>query len=349
MTRSTAWSQTTPEERAELLRGRGRRAQAAHPRLRPARDRGDGLHRQRREADAGAAGARCASSATPGARSSRRSSRCRPRRCRPPRSRPAGSWARMARRAPVGVVACITPYNFPIVNMAGKIAPALAMGNTVVVRPASQDPLAVIDLVQAPPRRRVPARRRQRRHRLDARPRARRWSSRPTSTWSASPAPPGSGCSIGEVGGRTMKRLLLELGGKGAALVFDDADLKTDDRHDRLGVDLPLRPDLHRADTGDRAPLRSTTRWSRGWPKMATVLKVGDPLEQGTVVGPLITAAHRDRVEGYIAVGQGRGRRGRRRRRTARAPRQGLLRRADAHRRAAGPGCGSCRRRSSAR
>ena len=46
-------------------------------------------------------------------------------------------------RQPVGVVACITPYNFPIVNMAGKVGPALAMGNTVVVKPAPQDPLAV--------------------------------------------------------------------------------------------------------------------------------------------------------------------------------------------------------------
>ena len=45
-------------------------------------------------------------------------------------------------RAPVGVVTCITSYNFPIVNMAGKIGPALAMGNTVVVKPAPQDPLA---------------------------------------------------------------------------------------------------------------------------------------------------------------------------------------------------------------
>src|SRR3954468_15950324 len=51
-------------------------------------------------------------------------------------------------RQPVGVVACITPYNFPIVNMAGKIGPALAMGNTVVVKPAPQDPLAVIRVVQ---------------------------------------------------------------------------------------------------------------------------------------------------------------------------------------------------------
>src|SRR3546814_15457909 len=49
----------------------------------------------------------------------------------------------IAWRQPVGVVACITPYNFPIVNMAGKVGPALAMGNTVVVKPAPQDPLAI--------------------------------------------------------------------------------------------------------------------------------------------------------------------------------------------------------------
>ena len=60
---------------------------------------------------------------------------------------PGGLMGAIARRQPVGAVACITPYNFPIVNMAGKLGPALAMGNTVVVRPASQNPLAVIDLV----------------------------------------------------------------------------------------------------------------------------------------------------------------------------------------------------------
>src|SRR3954468_10254970 len=55
-----------------------------------------------------------------------------------------GLMGAIAVRQPVGVVACITPYNFPIVNMAGKVGPALAMGNTVVVKPAPQDPLAVL-------------------------------------------------------------------------------------------------------------------------------------------------------------------------------------------------------------
>ena len=51
-----------------------------------------------------------------------------------------GLMGAMVVRQPVGVVACITPYNFPIVNMAGKIGPALAMGNTVVVKPAPAGP-----------------------------------------------------------------------------------------------------------------------------------------------------------------------------------------------------------------
>ncbi|HKY15466.1 MAG TPA: aldehyde dehydrogenase family protein, partial [Microthrixaceae bacterium] len=57
---------------------------------------------------------------------------------------PGGVISAVGHRAPVGVVSCITSYNFPIVNMAGKIGPALAMGNTVVVKPAPQDPLGVL-------------------------------------------------------------------------------------------------------------------------------------------------------------------------------------------------------------
>ena len=142
------WSQTTPEERAELLE-KAAVAMRAHAGSAPHRDRRNRLHRGRRQADAGAA---------PCGRASRRTRAAGPRPDRDPvaAAGDAGHRAR-ARRAhrrdgrgasPVGAVACITPYNFPIVNMAGKLGPALAMGNTVVVRPASQNPLAVIDLVK---------------------------------------------------------------------------------------------------------------------------------------------------------------------------------------------------------
>ena len=58
---------------------------------------------------------------------------------------PGGIVSAIGNRAPVGAVTCISSYNFPMVNMAGKIAPALAMGNTVIMKPAPQDPLGVID------------------------------------------------------------------------------------------------------------------------------------------------------------------------------------------------------------
>src|SRR5436309_7466847 len=137
---------------------------------------------------------------------------------------PGGLMGAIARRQPVGAVACITPYNFPIVNMAGKLGPALAMGNTVVVRPASQDPLAVIELVKIM-------------HEVGFPPGVINvvTGSTPATgealvesrdvdmiSFTGSTA---VGLRIAEVGGRTMKRFLLELGGKGAALVFDDADV----------------------------------------------------------------------------------------------------------------------------
>ena len=61
---------------------------------------------------------------------------------------PGGVISGLVNRQPVGVVACITSYNFPMVNMAGKVAPALAAGNTVVVKPAPQDPLAIVELAR---------------------------------------------------------------------------------------------------------------------------------------------------------------------------------------------------------
>ena len=62
---------------------------------------------------------------------------------------PAGLVAASVYHQPVGVVLCITPYNFPLTNVAGKIAPALAMGNTCIIKPAPQDPLGILRLGEA--------------------------------------------------------------------------------------------------------------------------------------------------------------------------------------------------------
>ncbi|MGH3579881.1 MAG: aldehyde dehydrogenase family protein, partial [Mycobacterium sp.] len=137
---------------------------------------------------------------------------------------PGGLIGAVGLRQPVGVVACITSYNFPIGNMAGKVAPALAMGNTVVLKPAPQDPLGVIELVKIleevglPPgvvnvvNSKGP----------DA---GAALVESPDVDMVSFTGSTGVGVRIAEAGAKTMKRLLLELGGKGACLVFDDADL----------------------------------------------------------------------------------------------------------------------------
>jgi acyl-CoA reductase-like NAD-dependent aldehyde dehydrogenase len=218
---------------------------------------------------------------------------------------PGGLMGAIARRQPVGAVACITPYNFPIVNMAGKLGPALATGNTVVVRPASQNPLAVIELVRLM-------------HEVGFPPGVVNvvTGSTPVTgealvasrdidmvSFTGSTA---VGTRIGEVGGRTMKRLLLELGGKGGALVFDDANLKTAIQmigsvwtfHSGQICTAPTRAIIQRG---------AYDQVVEGLAKMATVLKVGDPYEPDTVVGPVITSAHRDRIESYVAAGRDEG------------------------------------------
>jgi acyl-CoA reductase-like NAD-dependent aldehyde dehydrogenase len=218
---------------------------------------------------------------------------------------PGGLMGAIARRQPVGAVAAITPYNFPVVNMAGKLGPALAMGNTVVVRPASQNPLAVIELVRMmhdvgfPPgvvnvvTGSTPA--------TGEALVATRDIDMVSFTGST-----GVGMRIGEVGGRSMKRLLLELGGKGGALVFDDANLKT-----AIGM-IGSTWTFHSGQICT-APTRAIVQRGvyeqvvAGLTQMANVLKVGDPYEPGTVLGPVITAAHRDRVESYVDTGRREG------------------------------------------
>jgi acyl-CoA reductase-like NAD-dependent aldehyde dehydrogenase len=212
-----------------------------------------------------------------------------------------GLMGAIARRQPVGAVAAITPYNFPVVNMAGKLGPALAMGNTVVVRPASQNPLAVIELVRIM-------------HEVGFPPGVVNVVTGSTPVTGEAlvatrdidmvsfTGSTGVGMRIGEVGGRSMKRLLLELGGKGGALVYDDANVKT-----AIGM-IGSTWTFHSGQICT-APTRAIVQRGvydqvvAGLAQMAKVLKVGDPYAPGTVLGPVITAAHRDRVEGYVKAG----------------------------------------------
>lgn len=216
-----------------------------------------------------------------------------------------GIMGAIAVRQPVGVVACITPYNFPIVNMAGKIGPALAMGNTVVVKPAPQDPLAVTVFGEVLREAGFPA------GVVNvvtgSGPEAGQAlvASGHVDMVSFTGSTP-VGQAIGEVAGRGMKRLLLELGGKGAGIVFDDADLRTA---------IATIASVWAFHSGQicTAPTRVIAQRGvydqvvAGLQQAAGRLKVGDPLQPDTVVGPLISEVQRGRVEALVQAGVAQG------------------------------------------
>lgn len=216
-----------------------------------------------------------------------------------------GIMGAIAVRQPVGVVACITPYNFPIVNMAGKIGPALAMGNTVVVKPAPQDPLAVTVFGEVLHEAGFPA------GVVNivtgSSPEAGQAlvASEHVDMVSFTGSTP-VGRAIGAVAGRDMKRLLLELGGKGAGLVFDDADLKT-------AISTIASVWAFHSGQICTAPTRVIAQRGvydhvvAGLQQAAGRMKVGDPLQRDTVVGPLISEVQRSRVEALVQAGVDHG------------------------------------------
>ncbi|MHC5902381.1 aldehyde dehydrogenase family protein [Streptomyces sp. S6] len=222
----------------------------------------------------------------------------------PPQINEAGPMGRaavmgaLAVRQPVGVVTCVTSYNNPWANPAGKIAPALAMGNTVVVKPAPQDPLSVYRMAEVLEAAGVPP------------GVVNVVSGEAVEVGEATVASPdvdmvsftGStavGVRIGEVCGRDMKRQLMELGGKGAALVFDDADLGSA----VAGIGTTFSFYSGQICTAPTRVLVQRGLYGRLVEQLVAYagrLTLGDPGRAGTVMGPLISAVHRERVRSHV-------------------------------------------------
>lgn len=217
----------------------------------------------------------------------------------------AGVMGAVAVRQPVGVVTCVTSYNNPWANPAGKVAPALAMGNAVVVKPAPQDPLSVYRMAEALEAAGVP------------RGVVNVVSGRAVGIGETAVSSPdvdmvsftGStavGQRIAEVCGRDMRRQLMELGGKGAAVVLDDADLASA----VAGIGTTFSFYSGQICTAPTRVLAQRGVYDRLVEQLAAYarrLKVGDPREPDTVVGPVISSAHRDRVESYVELGRKEG------------------------------------------
>ncbi|MEN3586219.1 aldehyde dehydrogenase family protein [Streptomyces sp. ZYX-F-203] len=214
---------------------------------------------------------------------------------------PATVLGALAGRRPVGVVACLTSYNNPWANAAGKVAPALAMGNTVVVKPAPQDPLSVYRMAEALQEAGVPPGVVNVVGGSGADP-GRALVAAPEIDMVSFTGSTAVGRGIAQVCGRDMKRQLMELGGKGAAIVFDDADLRA------AVAGIGTTYSFH---SGQICTAPTRVLAQRGvYRKLlglladhARRLPVGHPAHPGTVVGPVISAAHRARVEEYVRSG----------------------------------------------
>jgi acyl-CoA reductase-like NAD-dependent aldehyde dehydrogenase len=200
---------------------------------------------------------------------------------------------------PLGVVAAIVPWNFPLVIASWKVGPALACGNTVIVKPAELTPLTALRLAELALEAGVPEGVLQ----VVVGPGAAVGSALVGHPGVAKVSFTGSTEAGRDVMARaagTVKRVTLELGGKSANVVFADADLE------RAAA---AAPGAVFGNAGQDCCARSRILVERSaydrfvelLVAATEALAVGDPEDPGTQMGPLVSAQHRDRVAGFVA------------------------------------------------
>ena len=207
-------------------------------------------------------------------------------------------------KEPVGVVAAISPWNVPLFIAAAKLAPALVAGCTVVFKPAPETPLDAFRLAELFAEAGLP------KGVLSVLPAGRevgehlvRHPGVDKVSFTGSTA---AGKKIGAACGEQLKRFSLELGGKSAAVLLDDVDLAQ-----ALPMLLPNaimnNGEACIAQTRILAPRDRYQEVVDALVEQVSVMKVGDPLDPEVAVGPLVAERQRDRVEGYIKIGQEEG------------------------------------------
>jgi betaine-aldehyde dehydrogenase len=211
---------------------------------------------------------------------------------------PVAGGIAMTFREPLGVVGLITPWNFPLAIAAWKLGPALAAGNTVVLKPAELTPLTalrfealaleagvpegVVNVVVGP-----------------GRTCGTRLVEHPDVAKIAFTGSTEVGASIAAGAAQTIKRVTLELGGKSANVIFADADLE------RAAA---AAPGAMFANAGQDCCARSRIlveqsamdRFMAALEEAVDALKVGDPLDETTEMGPLISAGQRESVASFV-------------------------------------------------
>ncbi|MFD7663380.1 gamma-aminobutyraldehyde dehydrogenase [Streptomyces sp. NPDC059788] len=202
------------------------------------------------------------------------------------------------RREPIGVVGSIAPWNYPLQMAAWKVLPAIAAGNTIVLKPAEITPLTSVMFAQAATAAGIPdgvlnivsgAGREAGEH-LVAHP-----GVAMTSFTGSTPV----GKRVAEIATSTVKRLHLELGGKAPFVVFDDADLEAAVHGAVAGALINSGQDCTAATRAYvQRPLYDA--FVGGVADLMATVRLGDPFDPATDLGPLISHTQRDRVAGFV-------------------------------------------------
>ena len=210
----------------------------------------------------------------------------------------------LVRREPIGVVGAIVPWNFPQTLTFFKVAPALAAGCTVVLKPAPETTLDAMMIAEAAAAAGLPP------GVLNIVPGGRRAGSYLVAHASvdkiAFTGSTEAGRNIAEVCARLFRPATLELGGKSAAIVLDDADLDATMKQ-MFATSLLNQGQSCYITTRILAPRSRYDEVTEALTTLASSLPVGDPLDKATAIGPLATERQRDVVEGYIAIGVAEG------------------------------------------
>ncbi|WP_029106347.1 aldehyde dehydrogenase family protein [Mycobacterium sp. URHD0025] len=211
---------------------------------------------------------------------------------------PVADGVDMTFREPIGVVGLITPWNYPLSIAAWKVAPALAAGNAVVLKPAELTPLTSLKLGELAVRAGLPP------DLLNVivgpgRTIGSQLVEHPSVGKVAFTGSTSVGKDIARRAAEGIKRVTLELGGKSAALVFADADLDaaaeglTGAVFGNSGQDCCARSRVF----VERSALEP---FLEKLEKVVANIVVGDPLAENTQMGPLISAAHAETVQSYV-------------------------------------------------
>jgi aldehyde dehydrogenase (NAD+) len=210
----------------------------------------------------------------------------------------------IVRREPAGVVGAIVPWNVPQFVIMSKLAPALIAGCTIVVKPSPETPLdafVMADLLDEAGIPKgvvsvIPAGREVGEHLV-------RHPGVDKIAFTGSTA---AGRRIASICGEQLKRVSLELGGKSAAIILDDADLAATVQ----GLKFASLMNNGQACVAQTRILASRDRYDEvveAVSGMVGALTVGDPQDEATEVGPLVAERQQERVEKYIALGQEEG------------------------------------------